>query len=652
MEESKRKDELGFSMSSITALLHSGSGLDLRSSFSKDIYLVHQPIVGMRYQGEADELLDELKPGSRVIFLREPDNEHDARAVMALDERGRKIGYIPRDQNAIISALLDAGKSFYGIVPDLRGEEEGSAGIRQGDSGSVQENSGMLQADQESRRREIPGVLFVELYMREFTGPEDLHQIPRQGEQGSYAVIHVDLTEEEPFQIRGMYAIKVINGEEREAYHRGLADETSFEERKRLIEGFDRFAGLLPLVGHGIEGRVEGLLSDAYGVLLGKPFSNRTIDTSEMVRNHLPSLERAPLKKIDEVLGLYSGDAEGAERCCRMIWSLYRRMDHSDLQRKKSVKAVRLTPLENLYRRHKLTAHCYSVLRRAGYLLLGEVLDRSEKDLLKLRGMNEKQVEEIKSMLAEERLSLSEEDFEEDTVSLSFPEALAEYKEIAYEALLSTQMTKTEQLEMQGLSEEERTERINELLDKKLEICRLTGKRKAFLNLLFLGAPLGYRGDFSEAGYAWIDGTIGEQGNKTNGLMILGLFYDACREGRLHPEAEQSMLKVGVTLAEAVLAGDLLEEEEEKIRSHVAALLLRDALFYARKARQTDESMDLLMQIGWYFYEGEAELEDGSIYELEENPELAYKAYYYAEQMGETYAGEMKRTVLSVYRSR
>ena len=116
LTEQNRKQELAISDGGITALLHGSGSFDVQAAFSKDIYLVHQMIVGMRYQGGADELLHDLKPGSRVTFLREPDNEYDHRAVMAVDGRGRKIGYIPRNQNAIISALLDAGKSFYGIV--------------------------------------------------------------------------------------------------------------------------------------------------------------------------------------------------------------------------------------------------------------------------------------------------------------------------------------------------------------------------------------------------------------------------------------------------------------------------------------------------------------------------------------------------------
>ena len=56
------------------------------------------------------------------------------------------------------------------------------------------------------------------------------------------------------------------------------------------------------------------------------------------------------------------------------------------------------------------------------------------------------------------------------------------------------------------------------------------------------------------------------------------------------------------------------------------------------------------MEIGWYFYEGEAELEDGTTVALEPDPELSFKAFHYAEQFGESYGREMKKRVLREYR--
>ena len=515
LTEQNRKQELAISDTGITALLHGSGSFDVQAAFSKDIYLVHQMIVGMRYQSGADELVQDLKPGSRVTFLREPDNEYDHRAVMAVDGRGRKIGYIPRNQNAIISALLDAGKSFYGIVPT---EEE--------------------ESNSDAHKRDVPGALWVELYMREFTGPEDLQQIPRQGEQGSYAVVYIGLTETEPVKVREIFAIKVINGEERKSFHEYLADGADREEEKRLIMDFEEFAGFLPLVGYQFEGEQEKLLSEAYGVFLGKPFSNRIIEIGKMVQNHLPDLYGSSLDEINEELDLYSSDADRAERYCRMIWALYRRMDRSDLKRRMSMAAVRLTPLDELRKLHKISIHICNCLRKEGFLLLGDVIDRSEKDLLKLPYIGSEQIEEIRDILDKEHVSLAEEDYEADHVTMSFPDNLRGLEEHAYAVLLSG-LTEGEREELETLTGDEKADRISELIDHKLELCRRRGEASIYSSFLFLGALLGYRGDFSEAGYAMLKGDEEEQPDKTNGYLILSLFYDAMKKGTMRPEARQ-----------------------------------------------------------------------------------------------------------------
>lgn len=627
LTEQNRKQELAISDGGITALLHGSGSFDVQAAFSKDIYLVHQMIVGMRYQGGADELLHDLKPGSRVTFLREPDNEYDHRAVMAVDGRGRKIGYIPRNQNAIISALLDAGKSFYGIVQT---EEE--------------------ESYSDAHKRAVPGALWVELYMREFTGPEDLQQIPRQGEHGSYAVVYIGLAETEPMKIREIFAIKVINGEERKSFHEYLVDGADREEEKRLIMDFEEFAGFLPLVGYRFEGEQEKLLSEAYGVFLGKSFSNRIIEIGKMVQNHLPDLYGSSLDEINEELDLYSSDADRAERYCRMTWTLYRRMDRSDLKRRMSMAAVRLTPLDELRKLHKISIHTCNCLRKDGFLLLGDVMDRSERDLLKVPGIGSKQIEEIREILNREHVSLAEEDYEADHVSMNFPDNLRGLEEHAYAVLLSS-LTEGEREELGTLTGDEKAGRISELIDQKLELCRRRGEDSIYSGFLFLGALLGYRGDFSEGGFATLKGDEEEEPDKTNGYLILGLFYDAMKKGRLRPEARQSMTNVCNALAYAILSGDLLDEvKDHEFHVKVAAILYRDAVDYARFARPTDDAANSLMEIGWYFYEGEAELEDGTTVVLEPDAELSFKAFHYAEQFGESYGREMKKRVLQVYR--
>ena len=96
--------------SALTSMMHTGLGIE--SPFMREICLKRQCIVGTRYQGGSDELVEDLTEGSRITFLREPDNQYDPNAIMALDEQGRKLGYIPKRENELMAALMGAGKYF------------------------------------------------------------------------------------------------------------------------------------------------------------------------------------------------------------------------------------------------------------------------------------------------------------------------------------------------------------------------------------------------------------------------------------------------------------------------------------------------------------------------------------------------------------
>lgn len=50
-----------------------------------------------------------LWEGEELILKREPDNPFDPKAVAVLRENGQRIGYLPREYNAIPAALLEEG---------------------------------------------------------------------------------------------------------------------------------------------------------------------------------------------------------------------------------------------------------------------------------------------------------------------------------------------------------------------------------------------------------------------------------------------------------------------------------------------------------------------------------------------------------------
>ena len=291
---------------SLAELMH--ARLDVPSPFMKEIFLLRQAIVGTRYLGGSDELVEDLKPGSRISFVAEPDNKYDEHAVMALDSRGRKLGYIPRHENGIIGALLKAGKSIYGIMPDEP--------ISQGAVAPGSERT--------------PYSLWVDLYMREFLLPDDMTQIPRQGYQGSYAVADFIPWDDDEGMISSIFVIKVINGNERGLFRRHISRD-GIEEYREAIAAFQRFVGYLPIVSHDIAGDILPQLEEAYGVQLGMPFSNQVIDTLQMAANHLPWIRNTSLEKLAEALGVEVNCDTPEETRCRIIWKLYIRMERSEL---------------------------------------------------------------------------------------------------------------------------------------------------------------------------------------------------------------------------------------------------------------------------------------------------------------------------------
>lgn len=66
------------------------------------------PLAGYRYAAASD-VWSLLRVGDALELSREPDNAHDANAVR-VQWRGRKLGYVPRRENAALAWGLDRGE--------------------------------------------------------------------------------------------------------------------------------------------------------------------------------------------------------------------------------------------------------------------------------------------------------------------------------------------------------------------------------------------------------------------------------------------------------------------------------------------------------------------------------------------------------------
>ena len=75
------------------------------------------PLAGFRY-GEAAELWPQLRQGDALELVREAENPHDANAVR-VEWRGRKLGYVPRRENAAVAWGLDRGTPLRARVSRL-----------------------------------------------------------------------------------------------------------------------------------------------------------------------------------------------------------------------------------------------------------------------------------------------------------------------------------------------------------------------------------------------------------------------------------------------------------------------------------------------------------------------------------------------------
>ena len=79
----------------------------------QQIFLVDAYVAGTTHIAEIDKIEQGIIEGTRLKFVREANNPHDALAIMIKDPEGNKLGYVPKQKNEILSRLMDAGKLIY-----------------------------------------------------------------------------------------------------------------------------------------------------------------------------------------------------------------------------------------------------------------------------------------------------------------------------------------------------------------------------------------------------------------------------------------------------------------------------------------------------------------------------------------------------------
>ena len=111
-------NELTTKTKDMVALMTDHSLGDLIKPLSHEILLFGSYIAGTSYIDD-QSIFDELKEGDKLFLKREPDNRFDENAILVLDEKNRKLGYIPEKDNLVFARLMDAGKYLTARMTDL-----------------------------------------------------------------------------------------------------------------------------------------------------------------------------------------------------------------------------------------------------------------------------------------------------------------------------------------------------------------------------------------------------------------------------------------------------------------------------------------------------------------------------------------------------
>ena len=111
-------NELTIKTESAVALSEQFDIETLIKPLKNEIHLLDTFIAGTTHLEDATPL-DEIKSGDELSLKRE-QNRFDDNAILILDAKGRKLGYVPEKDNIIFARLMDAGKKLIGKISDIK----------------------------------------------------------------------------------------------------------------------------------------------------------------------------------------------------------------------------------------------------------------------------------------------------------------------------------------------------------------------------------------------------------------------------------------------------------------------------------------------------------------------------------------------------
>ncbi len=111
-------NELTIKTESAVALAEHFDIETLIKPLKNEIHLFDTFIAGTTHLEDATPL-DEIKSGDELSLKRE-QNRFDDNAILIMDAKGRKLGYVPEKDNIIFARLMDAGKKLIGKISDIK----------------------------------------------------------------------------------------------------------------------------------------------------------------------------------------------------------------------------------------------------------------------------------------------------------------------------------------------------------------------------------------------------------------------------------------------------------------------------------------------------------------------------------------------------
>jgi hypothetical protein len=81
------------------------------------LLIQNSPLAGSQYYALGN-YWGEIRTGDALTLVREPGNRHDRHAIR-VEWRGHQLGYVPRAQNRMLAAAMDAGDKLSARVSSL-----------------------------------------------------------------------------------------------------------------------------------------------------------------------------------------------------------------------------------------------------------------------------------------------------------------------------------------------------------------------------------------------------------------------------------------------------------------------------------------------------------------------------------------------------